>query len=338
VNPMHVASPRVDNILPRNSVIPLNPHPAAANAPYVPQCMTEVDLFDTFEKEDMETPSLPRYNTRARAYQHSANQDQLLAPRVFRPIKFTNTQGFHVAPKQATTHIPMANAVIDQDTGASLDHRRLIQDETTFPVWNKAATNEFGRLSQVVGGRIEGSNTIFFIPRQAKPKGKIVTYGRFVVDIRPNKTETHGVRLTVGGKLIQYPGDVSTRSADLTTSKCLWNSTISTEGVKYMYLDVKNFYLGTPMDSFECMRIPIKLIPQEIIAEYNLFSLVSDGHVYIEVQKGMYGLSQAGILANQLLARRLAIHGYHQTKFTPDLWRHVTCPIQFTLVVYDFGV
>jgi hypothetical protein len=138
-----------------------------------------------------------------------------------------------------------------------------------------------------------------------------------MVDIRPKRTENHQVRLSMGGKLIQYPGDVSTCSADLTTSKCLSNRTISTEGTKYMCLDVKSFYLGTPMDSFEYMRIPLKLIPQEIIAEYNLLSLVSDGHVYVEVQKGMYGLPQAGILANQLLARRLAIHGYHQTKFTP---------------------
>jgi hypothetical protein len=65
------------------------------------------------------------------------------------------------------------------------------------------------------------------------------------------------------------------------------------------------------MNSFEYMRIQIKLIPQEIIAEYNLLSLVSDGNVYVEVQKGMYGLPQAGILANKLLARRLAIHGYY---------------------------
>jgi hypothetical protein len=65
---------------------------------------------------------------------------------------------------------------------------------------------------------------------------------------------------------------------------------------------------------------------------------VLDGHVYIEVQKGMYGLPQAGILSNQLLGRRLAIHGYHQTKSTPGLWRHVTHPIQFTLLVDDFGV
>jgi hypothetical protein len=145
-----------------------------------------------------------------------------------------------------------------------------------------------------------------------------------VVDICPNKSETHRVRLPVGGNLIQYPGDMSTRSADLATSKCLWNSTISSEGDKYMCLDVKNVYLGTPMDSFEYMRIPIKLIPQEIIDQYNLLPLVSDGHLYIEVQKGMYGLPQAGILANQLLACRLAIHGYRQTIFTAGLWRHVT--------------
>jgi hypothetical protein len=106
-------------------------------------------------------------------------------------------------------------------------------------------------LAQGVGGRIEGSNTILFIPRNAVAKDKKITYGRFVVDIRPNKNETRRVRLTVGGNLIQYPGDVSTRSADLNTPKCLWNSTISTEGAKYMCLDIKKFYLGTPMDPFE---------------------------------------------------------------------------------------
>jgi hypothetical protein len=161
----------------------------------------------------------------------------------------------------------MDNAVINQGGGASLDYRHITQYDTTFHVWNRAAANEFGRLAQGIDGRIEGSNTIFFMPRQAVPKGKLVNYGRFVVDIRPNKTETHRVRLTVGVNLIQYPVDVSTRSADLTTSKCLWNSTISNEGATYMCLDVKNFYLGTPMDSFEYMCISIKLIPQEIIVQ-----------------------------------------------------------------------
>jgi hypothetical protein len=286
----------------------------------------------------MENPAVPRYNTRALARQHSAHQAQTLIPRILRSIAFTNNQNITLPIQQNPQTMPMANSVINEDTGASLEYRHLIKDDSTFTVWNKATANEFGRLAQGVGDRIEGSNTIFFIQRQAFLKGRIITYGRFVVDIRPNKSEIHRVHLTVGGNLIQYPGDVSTLSADLTTSKCLWNSTISTEGAIYMCLDVKNLYLGTPMDSFEYMHIPIKLIPHEIIAQYSLLPLVSDGHVYIEVQRGMYGLPQAGIIANQLLALHLAIHGYHQTKYTPGLWRHVTRPLQLTLVVDDFGV
>jgi hypothetical protein len=293
-------------------VIPLTPYPEAANAPYVPQGMAVVNIFDKFEEEYMEIPALPRYNTKAKTRHHSANNAQHHFLHVYRPIAFTNTQVFHASPKQAINQIHMANTVINQDTGASLEYRQLIQDETTFPVWNKSETHEFGRLAQGVGGRIEGSNTILFILRQAIPKGKIETYDRFVVDIRPNKADTHRVHLTVGGNLIQYAGYVFTSSAYLTTLKCPWNSTISTEGDKYMCLEVNKFYLGTPMDSFEYVRIPLKLIPQEIIAEYNLLSLVSDGHMYIEVQKVMYGLPQSGILANQLLSRRLSIHGYHQ--------------------------
>jgi hypothetical protein len=68
-----------------------------------------------------------------------------------------------------------------------------------------------------------------------------------------------------------------------------------------MCLDVTNFYPGTPMDSFEYMRIPIKLIPQDIIVQYNLPPLVSDGHVYIEVQKGMYGLPKTESLPTNSL-------------------------------------
>jgi hypothetical protein len=173
----------------------------------------------------MNTPTVPCYNSQALAPQHSAHQAQTLSPRIFRPIAFTTHQNIPM---------PMANSVINEDTGASLKNCHLIKDDITFTVWNKAASNEFGRLAQGVGYHIEGSNTIFFIPRQAVPKGKIITYRRFVVDIRPNKSEIHRFRLTVRGNLIQYPGDVSTRSADLTTSKCLWNSTISTDGARYM--------------------------------------------------------------------------------------------------------
>jgi hypothetical protein len=198
----------VHTALPPTTIIPLTPHPESVNAPYIPQGMAGVNLFDTFEEEHMDTPTVPRYNTRAFARQHSAHQAQTLSPRIFRPIAFTTHQNITM---------PMANSVINEDTGASLEYHHLIKDDSTFTVWNKAAANEFGILAQGFEDRIEGSNTIFFIPRQAVPKGKIITYGRFVVEIRPNKSEIHRVRLTVVGNLIQYPGDVSTRSADLTT-------------------------------------------------------------------------------------------------------------------------
>jgi hypothetical protein len=92
------------------------------------------------------------------------------------------------------------------------------------------------------------------------------------------------------------------------------------------------------MENYEYLRILITLISLEIITQYALIPLVSDGHIYIEVQKGMYGLPRAGILANFLLAKRLAPHGYRQTRTTPGLWSHDILHVTFSLVVDDCGV
>jgi hypothetical protein len=105
-----------------------------------------------------------------------------------------------------------------------------------------------------------------------------------------------------------------------------------------MGINLKNFYLNTPLDRYKYMQLSIDIIPDESIDEYNLRPLVSNSYVYIEIRKGMYGLPQAGILANKLLTKRLALHGYAPTAHTHGLWRHKTRPIAFTLVVDDFGV
>ena len=103
-------------------------------------------------------------------------------------------------------------------------------------------------------------------------------------------------------------------------------------------MDVANFYLGTPMARPEFMRLPINLIPQEIIDKYDLNSIVEDGWVFVRIVKGMYGLPQAGFLANELFSKRLEKAGYYQCQFTSGLWRHVWRPITFALVVDDFGI
>ena len=61
------------------------------------------------------------------------------------------------------------------------------------------------------------------------------------------------------------------------------------------------------------MKIHLSQMPQEIINEYKLDRFVhTNGYVYILICKGMYGLPQAGMLANKLLKKCLAKHGYYE--------------------------
>jgi hypothetical protein len=86
------------------------------------------------------------------------------------------------------------------------------------------------------------------------------------------------------------------------------------------------------------MNMLLSRFPEEIIQKYNLKALAVDGWVYIEIRKGMYGLKQAGLLANQLLQTRLSPFGYYPAQHTPGLWIHKTRPISFTIIVDDFTV
>jgi hypothetical protein len=55
----------------------------------------------------------------------------------------------------------------------------------------------------------------------------------------------------VGGDSIDYSGDVATSTAGITTFKILISSTLSTEYATVMMMDIKNYYLGTPLPRFE---------------------------------------------------------------------------------------
>jgi hypothetical protein len=92
------------------------------------------------------------------------------------------------------------------------------------------------------------------------------------------------------------------------------------------------------MPDLEYVRIKISDIPEEFIEEYNLTGTDWDGWIYFEICQGCYGLPQAGILVNDLLRTRLKAEGYYKVATTPGLWRHKWRPIQFCLIVDDFGV
>jgi hypothetical protein len=159
------------------------------------------------------------------------------------------------------------------------------------------------------------------------------------LQLKTSQARKECVRLTVGGDILNYSGDVATSTADITTFKILINSTLSTEdATMMMMMDIKNYYLGTPLPRFEYIKMLLSRFPEEIIQKYNLNAVAVKGWVYIEVRKGMYDLKQAGLLANQLLQTRLAPFGYYPARHTPGLWLHKTRPISFTLIVDDFAV
>ncbi|MCP4746066.1 MAG: hypothetical protein GY874_07975, partial [Desulfobacteraceae bacterium] len=125
----------------------------------------------------------------------------------------------------------------------------------------------------------------------------------------------------------------------LLTVKLLLNSIISTPGAKFLGLDLKDFYLNTPMAHPEFLKMKLDTFPEDVIQHYGLRDKVDkNGNVYIRVERGMYGLPHAGIIAQKLLEERLAKHGYRQSDKTPGLWKHDWRPITFSLIVDDFGV
>jgi hypothetical protein len=170
-----------------------------------------------------------------------------------------NTKSNHPStPKTEIVILPeMANAVSCPETGKSLNHQELITKLEYKKQWMRSKANEINRLYNM--------NTIRFIRRAEIPKRRKVTYGSFVVDIKDHKDEKERTRLTVGGDHIEYPGGKSTRTVGLTTANILINSVISTQGAKFLVIDINNFYLNTPLGRFEYMVINLASLPHETI-------------------------------------------------------------------------
>ena len=104
-----------------------------------------------------------------------------------------------------------------------------------------------------------------------------------------------------------------------------------------MGLDIRNFYLGTPMAYLQYIHFHTSFIPQEVMDQYD-FTTKANGYVDFEIQKGMYGLKEAGIIAFAQLVQKLAPFVYETMKFIPGIWRHTTCKTTFTICVDDLGV
>jgi hypothetical protein len=181
----------------------------------------------------------------------------------------------------------------------------LMNDPTFEPLWKRGFGNELGCLFQGIHD-IQVKNTCFFVELTNNPKERQITYEKNICDYKTHKKGKERVRFTVGGDRLDYSGEVATSTADMTTFKILINSTLSTKDAYMMMTDINNYYLGTPLPGMNTCACYCQYPPRKSLTSTILRVMTVDGWVYIKIRKGMYGLKQAGLLANQLLQKHLA--------------------------------
>jgi hypothetical protein len=159
----------------------------------------------------------------------------------------------------------MANSVLGEQ-GELLEYHHLIGNPKTRATWTHSYGNELRRLAQGMPGQVTRMDTIFFIPKNKVPRAraKDVTYGLITCLIRPEKTnEPNRTRLVAGGDRVHYPFSSGTPTANLLTMKLLINSMISTPGARFITMDIKNFYLCTPMTRYKYMQLKLSDMPED---------------------------------------------------------------------------
>ena len=222
------------------------------------------------------------------------------------------------------------------DTGKPLTYRQAKSGPDSAH-WLRAEVEEFDRLF--------ASKTLIPILYRNIPLERRVdiTYynPQTKEKIGADGSKTYRIRGTAGGDRVNYPGDVSARTADMEVVKTLIHSVASDRlhgAMNWMTLDIKDFYLGTPLPRAEFIRIPLKMIPRATRVKHQLDQFIHRDTVLFEAQQCMYGLPQVGLLSQQRLVQHLATYGYVQDPVVPCLFKHTSRSVVFSLVVDDFGV
>jgi hypothetical protein len=140
-----------------------------------------------------------------------------------------------------------ALAVLDHKMGKLLEHRQLCKDPPYKKVWGRSYSNELGCLCQGIstgdkaGGKQVASTSTFHLVVYADiphHKRKEIIYTKVVSKVREGKDDENCTRITVGGNLICYPGNVCTNTALLELIKLMLNSVISRKGARFACIDI----------------------------------------------------------------------------------------------------
>ena len=235
-------------------------------------------------------------------------------------------------PASDSVSIPLAFSTLNLDEhGLPLTYSSARAWPNTVH-WQAAEAEELDRLIQTATIR-----PIHYSDQPVARRTDTTYYNPQTKEIEDSAgLKTYKIRGTIGGDRINYPGPTTAHTAAMPLVKMLIHSVIS-DNAQWIALDIKDFYLNTPLERPEYLRISAKYIPACTVTKHRLDQFLHNNTVLFEVNKGMYGLPQAGLLAQQRLVTHLAVHGCNQTQ-TTCLFRHIDNGTVFSLVVDDFGV
>jgi hypothetical protein len=212
------------------------------------------------------TNNAPAHNTCSQVQHRTITQEAILA--CMNTCSYITS--WSLTPANAARclfPIKILNTVLDMRTGKLLEMRHLLVNPKYKELWGKSYTPELGRMAQGIPGISKGTDTIVFIARDEIPFARLkdVTYGHVCINYHPKKDDPNRTCLTVGSSRVNFLGDCGTPTVDMVTVKLHLNSVISTKGAHYCTIDLKDFYLRTPITRPEYMCMKIKDLPEDFV-------------------------------------------------------------------------
>ncbi len=145
------------------------------------------------------------------------------------------------------------------------------------------------------------------------------------------------VRGTVDGSRLPVDEPVTAETADTDVIKTHFHATVSSRR-KRATIDVEKFYVGSPMSKAYYMTMRSCQLPDSVRQDPIVSRLIKNDCILVKIQKGLYGLPQAGRLARDRLVSHLAKAGYIESDHVPSYFRHNQRDVSFVLTVDDFDV
>ena len=107
-------------------------------------------------------------------------------------------------------------------------YKKVIECIDLCQVWLTAICKELGNIVQGYNNRdkinVNGTNTVKFLTIneiKQMPKDRRDTYAHIVIDYRTQKNDPNPICIMVSGNLIGYPNKLTTRTADIITTKLM---------------------------------------------------------------------------------------------------------------------